>query len=121
MKNLIINVFTIIVVIALVFGFGFLLASAGSPTDGKASGYVTAVEKNGVFWKTYQVYVKSDLRSSQEDIYCVEDQAIITTLMAATESAPTEDSPRISFDYSRGILVAPWRCDNEQAIVTSVK
>ena len=52
-------------------------------TDGEHTGFVTAVEKNGAFWKTGRVYIKSDLSSSQEDIYCVsaKTQAGIGTLV----------------------------------------
>ncbi len=35
--------------------------------NGKHSGQITAIEKEGVIWKTYTVYVKSDISSSQEE------------------------------------------------------
>jgi hypothetical protein len=40
--------------------------------EGYHAGYVTAVERRGVFAKNYTVYIKTDNSSSQEDQYCVE-------------------------------------------------
>lgn len=38
---------------------------------GEHIGYVTAVDKEGLFWKNYHVYFKTETESSQEDEYCV--------------------------------------------------
>lgn len=47
---------------------------------GEHTGYVTAVEKSGVFFKTGTAYIKTDTQSSQEDIYCVMDDAVQSDL-----------------------------------------
>ena len=41
---------------------------------GQHTGYITAVEKTGVFFKTGTMYFKTDAQSSQEDKYCFTNQ-----------------------------------------------
>jgi hypothetical protein len=43
---------------------------------GEHTGYITAVERNGIFFKTGRAYVKTDTQSSQEDSYCFIDKDI---------------------------------------------
>ncbi len=43
---------------------------------GEHTGYVTAVERSGIFFKTGTAYVKTDTQSSQEDTYCFIDKDI---------------------------------------------
>jgi hypothetical protein len=40
-------------------------------SKGEQTGFITAVETNGIFFKTQRVYVKSELGSSQEEAFCV--------------------------------------------------
>ena len=47
---------------------------------GQHSGYVTAIETNGLIWKTSSVYFKTDPKSSQEDIYCIKDRELMEKL-----------------------------------------
>lgn len=39
--------------------------------NGQHTGYITAIETSGIFWKVDTAYVKTDLSSSQEDVYCL--------------------------------------------------
>lgn len=39
--------------------------------NGEHSGFVTAIEQQGVIFSNYRVYFKTDNSSSQEDVYCV--------------------------------------------------
>lgn len=48
--------------------------------EGEQTGYITGVEKNGVIYKTYSVYIKSEVSSSQEDRYCVIDEQVVNKL-----------------------------------------
>jgi len=78
----------LIVAITLVIMTLFIIISSSvfyisTPTNGSHTGYVTAVEKNGIIWKTGRVYVKTDTQSSQEDKYCVKDQVIYDELVKA--------------------------------------
>lgn len=53
----------------LLLSFLVVLSGCFVVGSGKASGYITAVE-TGVFWN--RVYVKTDIRSSQEKFYVIE-------------------------------------------------
>jgi len=48
--------------------------------DGEYTGYVTAVEKTGLIFKTWDVYVKTDRESSQEDKFCVPSDEVAKQL-----------------------------------------
>lgn len=47
---------------------------------GEHTGYITAVETGGIFFKTSNAYLKTDTQSSQEDIYCVVDPTVLGKL-----------------------------------------
>lgn len=51
--------------------------------QGEHTGYITAVEKGGLIWKTGTAYVKTDTQSSQEDAYCVMDDSVFQRLEEA--------------------------------------
>lgn len=63
----------VIVIVALVGVFIFVSIKIPLGNTGSHTGYVTAVEREGVFYKKYRVYFKTDTSSSQEDEYCVEN------------------------------------------------
>ena len=94
----------------------FLSGCGITTNDAEHTGYVTAAEKNGLIWKTGRVYVKTDLSSSQEDFYCVEDQELYNTLK---EKAKNKE--QVTLIYKAEFFVASWRCGNESAIITGVK
>ena len=86
-------------------------------TNGKHSGQVTAIEKEGLIWKTWKVYVKSDISSSQEDTYCVEDVNVIEQLTKAAEGRN-----KITVLYKDELIVAPWRCGTYSGgIITGIE
>jgi hypothetical protein len=49
-------------------------------SHGDHVGYITAVEKTGIWWKTGRAYLKTDTQSSQEDAYCVIDEGVYKQL-----------------------------------------
>lgn len=103
---------TLFIVLGLV-----LLSGCGVTTnDAEHTGFITAVEKNGLIWKTGRAYVKTDLSSSQEDYYCVENQELYNSLR---EKAKNKE--QVTLVYKAEIVVAPWRCGNELGIITGVK
>lgn len=55
--------------------------------EGQYKGYITAVEKNGTIFQGWNVYLKSDLTSSNEEKACInrEDQKLIDDLKKAQE------------------------------------
>lgn len=83
--------------------------------QGEHVGYITAVEKVGVFFKTYRAYVKTDTQSSQEDSYCVVDESLVPALEAAASSHIRVTVGYMSY-FSPGIRI----CDGEDAIIESI-
>lgn len=83
--------------------------------NGEHTGQVTAVESTGVIWKTNDVFFKSDAQSSQEDIYCVEDNDVMEQLVTYSKNKNT-----VSVKYHSELVVAPWRC-NESTIIDKVE
>lgn len=74
-------------------------------TNGEHNGQIIAIEKEGLIWKTYTVYVKSDISSSQEDTYCLEDQSLIPELEKLSK-----ERAKVTLIYKDELIVAPWRC-----------
>ena len=60
----------LIVIVVVPFYLMFAIRLSGE-RGGYHSGYVTAVDQDGLIYPNYQVYVKTDNSSSQEDIYCI--------------------------------------------------
>jgi len=95
--------FTLVVFFVIVAGIFFHIV--GLPIEdsrGEHTGYITAVETNGLIWKTDSVYIKSELSSSQEDRYCIIDEKITETLK---QKAISGEKVTLVFNdwFSRGI------------------
>lgn len=54
--------------------------------NGAHTGVVTALETNGIIWKTDTVYFKTDAESTQEDVYCVIDKNLRQELINKQKS-----------------------------------
>lgn len=89
--------------------------SVFTPTEGSHTGFITAVEKNGVIWKTGRAYVKTDLSSSQEDKYCVKDQRVYDELVKVQTS-----KEKVTVKFSAPLVVSNWDCGNEDSIIYEV-
>lgn len=63
--------------------------------EGDRYGFVTSVERTGVFWKTWTVYFKTDTQSTWEDNYCATDPATIAQLRYAGQ---THERVRIHYE-----------------------
>ena len=103
-------------VIVVVLFLGLSLSHIGSTNQGQHTGYISAVEKSGLIWKTWRAYVKTDPQSSQEDDYCVEDDAIVSALQSAQESRKI-----VTVSYSLPRLVFKWQCGGESSIIRSIQ
>jgi len=86
-------------------------------SNGKHTGQITSIEKEGLIWKTYTIYVKSDTSSSQEDTYCVENLDILPELYQLSK-----DRTKVTLLYRDEMIVAPWRCGQYNGgIITGVE
>jgi hypothetical protein len=111
------EVFIILVILAIlglatVGSFVYIPYQTGR---GEHTGLVTAVEKSGLFFKTGRAYVKTDGQSSQEDIYCVTDEAVYQQLLEASREKKQVTVSHISV-FSTGL-----KCEGEPAIVISAQ
>lgn len=77
--------------------------------NGRHTGQITAIEQSGAIWPTWRAYVKTDISSSQEEAYCVDDASLIPKLRALSENRT-----RVTLIYHDELVTAPWRCDGEQ-------
>ena len=84
-------------------------------TNGEHTGYITAVEQNGIIFKTYRVYLKTDLQSSQEDAYCVVDPVIFSDLEKVSR-----EKTQVSVGYLSWLFSGVKNCGRESAVITSV-
>jgi len=76
------------------------ISHLGAMNNGQHTGYVTAVEQEGLIWKTWRAYVKTDPMSSQEDSYCVTDPSVVSQLQSIETSRAL-----VTINYSSPYLV----------------
>jgi hypothetical protein len=107
---------------ASVFGLVILsfVSSFFIATIGRASGqhqvFVTAVETTGILWSVDSAYVKTDLGTTQEDVYCVIDPGV----KAALAQASIEKRP-VTLHYQNDLVVFAWDCASSvQSIIVSI-
>jgi hypothetical protein len=104
----------VFLVIYLVFGsiFGIHYETG----RGNHSGYITAVQKQGLIFKTWRAYVKTDLSSSQEDTYCVDNEETAKKL-----ESMAENKEKGTFQYKKYLFAGMTLCEGEGDIVYGVK
>lgn len=98
----------------------FMLAFYGihwiTTENGTHTGYITAVETNGIIFKTVSVYVKSDVSSSQEDIYCLIDKSLIDILKQKEES-----KEKVTVYYYDYFVTSIKECSKGSGIIYKIK
>ena len=107
MKKLIIAL-VIIGVIAYLPIFGWHKETA----DGEHTGYITSVERTGILFKTFRVYLKTDPQSSQEDSYCVVDPAVYSQLEKLSEQ-----KTQVTVSYFSWLVSGIKNCGGENAVI----
>ncbi|MBU6501193.1 MAG: hypothetical protein KGI72_05195 [Patescibacteria group bacterium] len=81
--------------VLLIMGIG--LIHLNFDADGTHTGYVTAVERSGIFVKNYVVYFKTNKAQSQEDRYCVHQE---DTQLAEGLRKSGENDKEITITYT---------------------
>lgn len=85
---------------------------------GEHTGFVTAVDTNGLIWKTTSIYFKTDLSSSQEDRYCV--LATPEVVERLRQSATQKE--RITIQYIDYLIAGGYYCSTmDVGIINSIK
>lgn len=106
-----------LVTIGLLIGIIYILINGyhHETTVGEHTGYVTAIERSGLYFKTIRAYVKTDPQSSQEDEYCVVDPEVYSKL---EEMSRKKTQITISF---LSWIVSGWKnCSGEDAVIYNV-
>lgn len=91
------------------------LTGCGNAGSGMHTGYITAVEEVGWIARVGHVYVKTDVSSSQEDVYCFEGDEIMKKL----EKAQLEKR-LVTLHFRQEVIAAPWRCDRDDTFITDI-
>lgn len=84
--------------------------------QGQHTGYITAVVRSGIFWKTDTVYVKTDTQSSQEDDYCVIDPAVYAQLATLSQQ-----KAHVTVSFTHYIMTGLSECGVSNEVITSVQ
>jgi hypothetical protein len=80
--------------------------------DGEHTGYITSVERTGLFFKTFRVYLKTDPQSSQEDSYCVVDPNIYSQLERFSQQ-----KTQVTVSYFSWIISGIKNCGGEDGVI----
>lgn len=83
---------------------------------GEHTGYITAVQKQGMFYKTGRAYVKTDTQSSQEDAYCVIDDNVYKQLEQLSKS-----KTQVTIKYFSWFQPGIKNCEGEDDIIYQVQ
>ena len=103
--------------VALLFCFIVVFTGLHYETSsGNHSGYITAVQKQGLIFKTWRAYVKTDLSSSQEDRYCVENEETAKKL-----EVMAENNEKGTFQYKQYFSPGITLCSGEVDIIYGIK
>jgi len=109
--------FIMVILVCGILTSVFPYIKAFNTTDnGEHTGIVTAVERNGLIWKTWTIYFKSDVQSSQEDDYCVIDNSLIDKLKDFSEN-----KTKITITYDDYLFIGYGLCGGENGIITGIK
>lgn len=101
---------TIVLVFSLVFArnaHAWVIGKGGSQT-----GFIEAVQQEGVLWQNYHIFIKSSNEASQADKYCIleENRDIAEQLRTASRKAQ-----RVTVFYRRNFFILPMgRCDGDE-------
>lgn len=82
---------------------------------GQHTGYITAIEQNGIIFKTWTAFVKTDTQSSQEDKYCVVDATVIDALAKASDA-----KQHVTISYFSWFASGIANCDWEDTVISGV-
>ena len=113
-----------VVFIAIIgLGIGAILVFANGvhyeTSKGAHTGFITAVETNGIIFKTHSAYIKTDVSSSQEEQYCVIDDAVKAELEEKSQS-----SEKVTIEFVDYFIRGFTNCSSvvdEIGVITGVK
>jgi len=86
--------------------------------EGQYVGYVTAVEKSGVWFQGWEVYLKTDLASSNEDHACIDrnNPELIEKLKQAQV-----DKKNMTLEYESMMMYGLGECPGSSWMIKNVR
>jgi len=115
-EKLMIGTFITIMTGVIAFVIFSIFFSLMTPGQGQHTGYITAVETYGIIWDTTRAYVKTDTQSSQEDMYCVQDEEVINQLKKVQES-----KEKVTIEFKSPLIIPNWKCGDESSVIINIK
>lgn len=100
---------------AFVLGLIIFISGAGMPGSGQHKSFITAMDTGGFFFKTTDVYFKTNTQASQEDVYCVRDQKVKDQLAAAQAS-----NKNVLISYETRLWISPVACGGSREVIEAV-
>lgn len=118
MKAFIWVLITLIIIVGLIMAIvSFFTGWHVETSSGNHTGYITAVEHNGLIWKKGRAYIKTETSSSQEESYCVMDEAVYNQLEQASK-----DKKQVTVHFKDYFIRGIVHCgEGDQAVIDSVK
>ena len=103
------------IIFLLIISLPFVLFSFNG-SQGEHTGYVTAVEFNdNLIWDDNLVYFKTDLESTQEDKYCVNDELLKTIL-----EEHAKKSTKITIRFQHKMFTYIGDCNEGVSIIRQI-
>lgn len=104
-------IFSFFIFTLIILPFLFIFVRLSSLATGERSGYITAIDQRGYFFRNYKLHLKTDNSSSQEDEYCIfrDDEELIKK---AQEANKKRGQVLIRYKGVRGIGLG--LCENAQ-------
>jgi len=104
-------------IMILFFAWMFLFPGSLGATKGVHTGVVTAVEHNSnIIWGANIVYFKTVRESSQEDRYCVNDEAVMQQLIEAQKA-----KKEVTIYFQNNYIMWKWQCNGGETIIYKVE
>ena len=94
----------------------FIMNDIGAST-GQHTGIITAVEfNNNILWDANLVYFKTNTAATQEDVYCVNDNAVKEQLIDFSKN-----HDEVTVYYHNNIIMWKWDCNGGWSIIYKVE
>ena len=111
-----ISLLNILGIVALGLMFSAIFVPVINGSEGEHTGIVTAVEENdNLVWDANLVYFKTDAESTQEDVYCVNDDYLKEKLELLSKS---REVTTIEFQHDKFLWSS--ECNGGISIITGI-
>lgn len=105
----------IVTILLIVASMPILMMFNLNTNRGSHTGYITAVDQKGIFFRNYTVYFKTGTSSSQEDTYCI-NRSNPRLADKIEELSKQKKLVTITYKGFTGFAVAPCRGDEIKSV-----